>query len=215
MKEAMRIDIWSDYVCPFCTIGERHLALALEQFEGRDEVEIVWRSFELSPDAPKNPQGLMVDELVRLKGGTKASSETNLEGLAARAKNAGLNFNWQEAVLANTRDAHRVGKLAQENGVGPAWGAALKTGFFSEGKNVADHDVLRQVGTSIGLQREDIHRVLASEEFDEEVQDDINLAGRIGIQGVPFFVLDNHLAVSGAQPVEMFVQALHQAAEGK
>lgn len=215
MKEAMRIDIWSDYVCPFCTIGERHLALALEQFEDREKVEIVWRSFELSPDAPKDPQGLMVDELVRMKGGTKAGVETNLEGLAGRAKNAGLNFNWQDAVLANTRDAHRVGKLAQENGVGPDWDTLLKTGFFSEGKNVADHDVLRQVGMELGLQREDIDRVLASEEFDAEVQDDINLARRIGIQGVPFFVLDNHLAVSGAQPVATFVQALRQAADAK
>lgn len=211
----MRIDIWSDYVCPFCTIGERHLSLALEKFEGRDDVEIVWRSFELSPDAPKKPQGSMAEELVRLKGGTQASAEANLEGLAARAKIAGLEFNWQDAVLANTRDAHRVGKLAKENGVGPAWDTILKNGFFSDGKNVADHDVLCEVGTEVGLNRQDIDRVLTSDDFDGEVQDDIDLAGRIGIQGVPFFVFDNRLAVSGAQPVDMFVQALKQAAEDK
>lgn len=211
----MRIDIWSDYVCPFCTIGERHLALALEQFEGRDDVEIVWRSFELDPDAPTEPRGTMVEQLAEKKRVSQEAAAENIEGLEGRAKNAGLNFNWRDAVLANTRDAHRVGKLAHEKGVGPAWDNTLKRGFFTEGKNIADHTLLRDIAAEVGLDRVEVDRVLASKEYDDAVQEDIDLAHRIGVQGVPFFVFDRRLAVSGAQPIPMFLQALKQAAAGQ
>lgn len=211
----MRIDIWSDYVCPFCTIGERHLTLALENFEGRDEVEITWRSFELDPDAPKEPQGTMVQHLAAKKGVSEEAAAENIAGLEGRAKNAGLVFNWEQAIIANTRDAHRVGKFAGERGVGPAWDSALKRGFFSEGKNIASHDYLREVAKEIGLSGADVDRVLDSREFDDAVQKDIDLAHHIGIEGVPFFIFDNQVAISGAQPMEMFTEALHRTAEGK
>lgn len=211
----MRIDIWSDYVCPFCTIGERHLALALEEFEGRDAVEIVWRGFQLDPDAPREPEGTMVEGLAEKMNISPAKVETDLEGLASRAKNIGLNFNWQEAINANTWDAHRLGLLARTMGVGEAWDHTVKQGFFSQGKNIADHDTLRGFATEVGLSAEAVDRVLGSTEFSDEVNRDIAEAKEIGVQGVPFFVFDGRLALSGAQPVELFTQALAQAAEGK
>lgn len=211
----MRIDIWSDYVCPFCTIGERNLALALEKFEGRDAVEIVWRSFQLNPDAPREPEVTMVEDLAEKMNLSPAKVETDLEGLANRARNVGLNFNWPVAVNVNTWDAHRLSFLARTEGVGEAWDQTVKQGFFSQGRNVADHDTLRSFATEIGLPAEEVDHVLDSTKFSDEVNRDIAEARQIGVQGVPFFVLDGRLAVSGAQPVELFTRALIQAAEGK
>ncbi|MGP6172620.1 DsbA family oxidoreductase [Corynebacterium sp. A21] len=208
---SMRIDIWSDYVCPFCTVGERHLSLALENFRSRDDVEIVWRSFQLDPAAEKDPQGTMVDSLVKGKGMPREQVENMVSGLAERAAAVGLDFNWRDGVNANTWDAHRVGQLAREKGVGTSWDDTVKAGFFSQGRNVADHDTLREFADQVGLERTEVDRVLSSDEFSDQVNADIATARQIGVQGVPFFVFDGRLAVSGAQPVEVFTQALEQA----
>ena len=211
----MKIDIWSDYVCPFCTVGERHLALALEKFEGRDDVEIVWRSFELDPTAEKNPTESMVDYLVKRKGMPKEQVESMNQGLAQRAADVGLEFNWQNAVSGNTRDAHRLGHLAREKGVGNEWDKALKLAYFTEGRNISDDEVMKDIAAQVGLDAEDVESVLGSNEYDDRVQADINQAVALGVQGVPFFVFDGRLGVSGAQPVEVFTQALEQAAATK
>ncbi|WP_231598739.1 DsbA family oxidoreductase [Corynebacterium occultum] len=212
---SMRIDIWSDYVCPFCSLGERHLSLALENFAGREDVEVIWRSFQLSPEAEKEPQDSMVESLSRMKGAPTAQIEGMLGQLAAQAEQVGLDFNWREGVNANTWDAHRVGQLAREKGVGMAWDEIVKDGFLSRGRNIADHDTLREFAGKVGLEAEEVNRVLNSEEYSDQVNADIATARQIGVQGVPFFVFDGRLAVSGAQPVEVFTQALEQAAAAK
>lgn len=212
----MRIDIWSDYVCPFCTVGERHLNLALENFPGRGDVEIVWRSFQLDPDAPKESAGNALEYLVRVKGMSEDRVVAMNDGLAARAAEVGLEFNWRESHMVNTMDAHRLGQLAREDGKGVEWDELVKRGYFTEGRNIADHDQLRAFADEVGLRREDVDSALADESaWSEGVMADIALARQIGVQGVPFFVFDGKLAISGAQPVEVFTQALEQvAAEG-
>lgn len=207
----MRIDIWSDYICPFCTVGERHLNLALEKFDG--DVDIVWRSFQLDPDAPTEPQGSVVDYLVEKKGATPEQIEQFNDGLAQRAAAVGLEFNWRESMMANTMTAHRLGHFARSLGKGVEWDELVKLGYFTEGKNVADHDQLRAFAAEVGLPAEETERILHDPSaFADEVAQDIDLARQIGVQGVPFFVFDGKLAVSGAQPVEVFSQALEQAA---
>lgn len=210
---SMRIDIWSDYVCPFCTVGERHLTLALEKFEGAGDVDITWRSFQLDPTAPKHPTEKAGEYLSRSKGMPMEQVEQMNEGLAERAAAVGLDFNWRESVMANTFDAHRVSHVAVEEGKGLEWDALVKQGYFTEGKNVASHEQLREFAAEVGLDAEAVNRVLNSEEKTDAVNEDIALARQVGVQGVPFFVFDGKLAVSGAQPVEVFEQALAQASE--
>lgn len=209
----MRIDVWSDYVCPFCSLGERNLSLALADFPGRDEVEIIWRAFQLNPEAEQNPQESMVDSLARSKGTPVAQIEGMMQQLANQAAQVELDFNWREGVNANTWDAHRVGQFAREQGVGPAWDAVVKEGFLSLGRNVADHDTLRGFAGQVGLDVTAVDRILTSGDYTAEVNADLETARQIGVQGVPFFVFDGRLAVSGAQPVEVFTRALAQAAE--
>ncbi|HJD78156.1 MAG TPA: DsbA family oxidoreductase [Corynebacterium pollutisoli] len=212
----MRIDIWSDYICPFCTVGERHLNLALESFAGRDDVEVVWRSFQLDPEAPKESTGNALDYLTRIKGMSEAQVVAMNDGLAARAAEVGLEFNWRDSHMVDTMDAHRLGVLAREDDKGIEWDELVKRAYFTEGKNIADHAQLRELAAEVGLAAQDVDSVLADETaYAREVAEDIALARQIGVQGVPFFVFDGRLAVSGAQPVEVFRQALEQVAAGK
>lgn len=212
----MRIDIWSDYICPFCTVGERHLNLALENFAGRQDVEIVWRSFQLDPHLPKESTGTALDYLVRVKGMSEEQVVAMNDGLAARAAEVGLEFNWRESHMVNTMDAHRIGQLARLDGRGVEWDELVKRGYFTEGKNIADPGQLRTFAEQVGLRREDVDSALADDTaYSREVAEDIALARQIGVQGVPFFVFDGKLAVSGAQPVEVFTQALEQISPEK
>jgi len=212
----MRIDIWSDYICPFCTVGERHLNLALESFAGRDDVEVVWRSFQLDPEAPKESTGNALDYLTRIKGMSEAQVVAMNDGLAARAAEVGLEFNWRDSHMVNTMDAHRLGVLAREDDKGIEWDELVKRAYFTEGKNIADHAQLRELAAEVGLAAQDVDSVLADETaYAREVAEDIALARQIGVQGVPFFVFDGRLAVSGAQPVEVFRQALEQVSAGE
>ncbi|HZK31474.1 MAG TPA: DsbA family oxidoreductase [Corynebacterium sp.] len=209
----MKIDIWSDYICPFCTVGERHLALALENFSGAVDVEITWRSFQLDPSAPTEPTEKAPEYLTRTKGMSAAQVEEMNSGLAERAAAIGLDYRWRDSVVANTFDAHRVGHLARAAEKGTEWDAAVKQGFFTEGRNVADHSQLKEFAATVGLDPGRVAEVLDSDEYATDVAQEIAMGRQLGVQGVPFFVFDGRLAISGAQPVELFEQALTQAAE--
>lgn len=209
----MKIDIWSDYVCPFCTVGERHLALALEKFDGADAVEITWRSFQLDPSAPTEPTEKAPEYLARSKGMSMAEVEQMNSGLAERAAAVGLDFQWRDSVVANTFDAHRVGHLAREADKGNEWDTVVKHGYFTEGANLADHGELKEFAGRVGLDAARVEEVLDSDEYATAVVQEITMGRQLGVQGVPFFVFDGRLAVSGAQPVELFEQALAQASE--
>ncbi|WIM67133.1 DsbA family oxidoreductase [Corynebacterium breve] len=204
----MRIDIWSDYVCPFCTIGERHLAMALEDYDG--DVEIFWRSFQLDPTAPKEPTETGVDYLVKSKSMSREQVEQMLSGLAQRAEMIGLDFNWRDQVIANTFDAHRVGHAARAQGVGNEWDQALKHAYFTDGKNVASAETMKEIGTAIGLEASLIDDILASDQYADSVNEEIQAARQMGVNGVPFFVFDGKLAVSGAQPPAVFKDMLKE-----
>jgi len=210
----MCIDIWSDVVCPWCYIGKRRFEQALEEFPERDRVEVVYHSFELDPRAPEDGTESVMEMLGRKFGGGPAAGRQMIDRVADVAAEVGLRFDYADATHTRTVDAHRLLHLALSEG-GPALQARLKEAFlqayFTEARSMGDHAVLRQVATSAGLDPARVAQVLTSDEFAAEVQADVALARDYGINGVPFFVVDGRFGISGAQPTEVFTQALDQA----
>lgn len=207
----MKIDIWSDVVCPFCYVGKRHFEQALARFPHRDQVEVVWHSFELDPHAEKAPEGNVVDLVSRKYGLSRDQAEASQRQIAAMAAQAGLDFQWEQCRPGNTFDAHRLIQLASERGLADAAEERLFRAYFTEGELVSDTETLVRLADEIGLDPVEVGQVLASDGFAEAVRADESRASAYGIRGVPFFVLDERLGVSGAQPVEAFTQALEQA----
>ena len=210
----MRIEIWSDVVCPWCYIGKRRFEQALAEFPHRDEVEVVYRSFELDPRAPEQGTEAVVEALGRKYGGGPVAGRQMVDRVTAVAAETGLTFDFADAAHSRTLDAHRLLHLALAEG-GPALQAALKeallAAYFTGARSMGDHNVLRQVGGSVGLDAARVDAVLGSEEFADDVQLDLAEARELGISGVPFYVLDRRLAVSGAQSAEVFTEALERA----
>src|SRR5450755_1761150 len=200
-------------MCPFCYIGKRNFESAFSRFEGRDNIEIEWRSFQLDPTIPKSSpvKENVYQYLADKKGMTYEQSAKMHERVIQTAKNAGLDYRFDKAIVANSFDAHKMIQLAKEKGLGNAAEEKLFHAYFTEGRDFGDHDTLISIGKEIGLSAEDIKSVLASEEYAEKVEQDIQEATEIGVQGVPFFVFDRKYAVSGAQPPEYFLQALNQS----
>ncbi|WP_183098521.1 DsbA family oxidoreductase [Nocardioides pelophilus] len=211
----MRIDIWSDVVCPWCSIGKRRLERALADFDHRDEVEVVFHSFLLDPSAPTAPTETAQEMLARKYGLTLADAAEKQAMVTRLAAEEGMD--WQhhhDSPHVGTVDAHRLLHLALIEG-GPRLQAALKDAlllaYFGEARNVADHGVLRAIGVEVGLEGARVDEVLGSEQYVDEVAADIAQARAYGATGVPFFVVDNKFGVSGAQPTEFFAQLLDRA----
>ncbi len=210
----MQIEIWSDVVCPWCYIGKRRLETALADFPHADEVEVVWRSFELDPTAPTEPTVSVVDHLGAKYGGGRAAGEQMQARVAGIAAEEGLTFRNGDALRGSTRDAHRLLHLAHEQG-GSALQGRLKeellAAYFERGESPTDHAVLTRVALVTGLDADRVAEVLASQEYDAAVTADQRQAAAYGATGVPFFVVDRAYGVSGAQPAEVFAQVLQQA----
>ncbi len=209
----MKVEIWSDVVCPFCYIGKRNFENALKSFSPKGEVEVVWRSFQLDPSVKTTPGQSLHEYLAERKGFTPDHARQMNDHVTNVARQAGLSFNLDKAVVANTFDAHRLIHLAAKHGLQDAAEERLFSAYFSEGKNVGNLDTLVQLGTEIGLDAEEIKRVLQSDAYAEEVHADQYGAQQVGARGVPFFVFNNKYAVSGAQPSEVFAKALQKTWE--
>jgi predicted DsbA family dithiol-disulfide isomerase len=207
----MRIDIWSDVVCPFCYIGKRKLEKALAQFANRDQVEIVWHSFQLDPNTRAVPGVDAYGYLAQRKDISRENSIQLHHSVSQVAKAEGLDFRFDRAIVANTADAHRLVHLAQSKGLGQQAEEALFQAYFTDGKNIGDHATLAQLGQSIGLVAEEVLTMLRSNTYKDAVLADQKRAQELEIDGVPFFMMAGEINVSGAQPVETFVQALDMA----
>ena len=206
----MRIEIWSDVVCPWCYVGKRRLETALAEFPHRDEVEIVYRSFELDPTAPRRAAA----GVARKYGRSEAEMRQMQQQLSDLAAAEGLAFRLFETVHTSTLDAHRLLQFALATG-GPALQRRLKeallSAYFEQARDVGDLDVLVEVAVAIGLDEPRVRAVLAGEEYADAVAADVAQARAYGASGVPFFVVDRRYGVSGAQPSEAFAQVLRQA----
>ena len=211
----MRIDIWSDVACPWCYIGKRRLEKALEGFEHRDEVDLVWRSFQLDPGAPAQPDPSvsMAQALGRKYGGGEPAGQQMIDRMEAVAAEEGLLFRLSKAQRASTVDAHRVLHMALEKSakVQDDLKEALLQAYFIDSENTADRDVLVRIAGEVGLDASEVQQMLDSNEHAAAVEADLDQAAEFGIGGVPFFVLDSKFAISGAQPVEVFNDALKRA----
>ena len=205
----MKIEIWSDIMCPFCYIGKRKLESALERFPGKDKVELIWHSFQLDPSLKYQPGKDLYTYLSERKGISKDQSRRLHDQLTQTARENGLTYNFDKAIIANSFDAHRLIQLAKKYALGDAAEERLFKAYFTEGRNVSDQATLVDLGSDIGLQKEEISRMLQSDEYAKQVDDDIKEAQQLGIRGVPFFIMNRKYAVSGAQPAELFLQTLN------
>lgn len=208
----MKIEVWSDIMCPFCYIGKRHLELALQQFPDM-EVELVWKSFQLDPTITPQPGKDVYSYLAERKGMSLEESKQMHQHVVDRAAEVGLVYNYDKAIIANSFDAHRLLHLAKRNGKGDQLKEKLLAAYFTEGKDFGDKATLTSLGQEVGLKEEDIHTVLFTDMYAREVQSDIQEAQEIGVRGVPFFVFDRKYAVSGAQPIEAFVETIQAVLE--
>jgi predicted DsbA family dithiol-disulfide isomerase len=207
----MRIEIWSDVVCPWCYIGKRRLEQALAEFPHRAEVEVVYRSFELDPTAPEVPVESTVEALARKWGTGVAQARDAMARGDEVAAEVGLEFRHHDAPHARTVDAHRLLHLALEAGVQADLKEALLAAYFGRGESMGDHDVLRKAAADAGLDPARVDAVLAGDEYADAVRADIEQARAFGATGVPFYVVDRAYGISGAQPTEVFSQVLDRA----
>jgi len=207
----MKVEIWSDVMCPFCYIGKRKFESALQKFGHSDKVEVEWKSFQLNPNMVTDPSRSTMQYLAETKGWSIEQTKNSMQHVSEMAKGVGLTYNFEKAVVANSFDAHRFIQFAKTKGKGDAAEESLFKAYFTEGKNTADHEVIIELAKSIGLDENETRKILSSNVFAKEVVDDITEAQKIGVRGVPFFVLDRKYAVSGAQDPEHFYQALSKA----
>jgi predicted DsbA family dithiol-disulfide isomerase len=209
----MTVEIWSDVVCPWCYIGKRRFDNALAQFEHRDEVEVRYRSFELDPNAPVEVEGPPAERLAGKYGISVEEAAASHAQLTAMAAAEGLEYHLDRTRGGNTFDAHRLLQLAVERGVQPAVKERLMRGYFTESEPVGDRETLVKLAAEAGLDADEARAALQSDAYAEAVREDEMLAQRIGIQGVPFFVLGRRFGVSGAQPAELMLEALERSWE--
>lgn len=207
----MTIEIWSDVVCPFCYIGKREFERALAQFPDRDQVQVVWRSFELDPNAPARSAHDMYGMLVEKYGGTRADAKARVDGVVQRARTVGLDYRMDKAIIGSSFDAHRLLQLAKTKDLGDAMKERLFKAYFSEGAHLADTPTLIRLGSEVGLDGGEVAQMLSTSAFTDAVRADEQEARRIGVRGVPFFLIGGKYSVSGAQPSEVFLGALKQA----
>jgi predicted DsbA family dithiol-disulfide isomerase len=207
----MTVEIWSDVICPFCYIGKRKLERALAKLPQRDQIDVVWRSFQLQPDTQTDPTRNAVQNLAEKKGWTLEFTREAIADVSARAQREGLTFDYERTVVANTFDAHRLAHYAASAGKGDALQERLFQAYFVDGQNIADHTALTALAVDAGLAADEAKLALSSGQFAADVRRDIDQAQRFGINGVPFFVFNHKYAVSGAQDSAIFLQALQQS----
>ncbi|RYL25310.1 DsbA family oxidoreductase [Acinetobacter piscicola] len=208
----MRVDIWSDVVCPFCYIGKKRLEAAAQQLG--IELEVHWHSFELDPEAPIRQEISNSERLAQKYGRTLAEVEDMQRNIAIMALEEGIQFNWQNANSGNTFNVHRIIHLAQSKGLGSEAEEAFFYSYMTQGLPIGERETIEDVAARIGLNPVEVDDVLDSDEFADFVKFDQEVAReQLKVTGVPFFVFDQRIALAGAQPREVFVQVLQQAVE--
>ncbi len=207
----MKIEIWSDVMCPFCYIGKRHLEKALEELPFGSEIELEWKSYQLDPNY-KNTEG---DDLytyfAKNKGIEKEQAEQMTTQVLQMASNVGLKINFNKSIPANSFNAHQLLHLAAKLDKQTAMEEALFKAHFIDGKDIDNLDVLVNLAVGLEIDPTIAKNAILNNEFEEQVRYDIYEGQQIGVRGVPFFVLDKTYGMSGAQPVETFKQAITQA----
>ncbi len=202
----IKVEIWSDIACPYCYIGKRKFEKALEQFPRAKDVEVIWHSYELNPDLPKE---------IHSESGKSVHYSSSNKRMEALAAEVGLEYNLDKLVYANTSDALRLVKLAKEKGLATEAEEVLFKAYFTDGKNISDRQVLIEAGTSIGLHKDEIEGVLNSDRFLQEIKDDIIYSeNELNLEYIPFYQIDGKVTIEGSLAIEEYVKALEAAVSG-
>ncbi len=209
----MKIEVWSDVVCPWCYIGKRRLDRALAGFARAGDVEVEWRSFQLDPAYPKGARRPVLAHLAQKFGGSVDQVRAMTDRVRSLAAEEGLAYDFDRAVAVNTVDAHRVSHLAKAHGLGGQLHERLMRAHLMEGETLDDAETLVRLAGEVGVPGDEVRRVLAGDEYAKDVEADGREAQMLGANGVPFFVLDRRYGISGAQPLEVFARALRTAYE--
>ncbi|MFV0604228.1 MAG: DsbA family protein [Niabella sp.] len=207
----MKVEIWSDVMCPFCYIGKRKFEAAMKQFEDNNHIELIWHSFQLSPDMETQPDKSIHEYLAEHKGMPFEQAKQMNEQVSQMAKQVGLTYNLDKSVVANSFNAHRFTHFAKANGKQNEAEEVLFRSYFTDGKNIDDYPTLIQLGAEIGLDSVALKTALENGSFAEGVNADIFEAQNIGVRGVPFFVFNRKYAVSGAQETSAFLETLQKS----
>jgi predicted DsbA family dithiol-disulfide isomerase len=208
VNSMIKIELWSDFACPFCYIGKTRFDKALSKFKHRDQVEVIYKAYQLNPYAPKEMQGTAAEAFARSHGMSVETAKERFRMFVQNAETAGLEYNYDIIQMTNTFDAHRLAKYANTKGLEAEVTNRFMKAYFSEGMNLADKDVLLKLAKELNLDEKEVKEVLDTDVFGDEVKAQMSESREVGVQGVPFFVLDRKYAISGAQPEEYFSNAL-------
>jgi predicted DsbA family dithiol-disulfide isomerase len=207
----MKIEIWSDVVCPWCYIGKRRFEEALAKFEHKADVEVLWRSYQLDPSTPTKSGQSVTDMLAAKYGVSRQQAAAMNDRVTTIAKEVGLDYHLENAKHSNTFDAHRLIHLGKKHGIQDEVKERLMKAYFVQGEAVGEVDTLVKLASEVGIDPQEARQVLESDEFADEVRADEKRARMFGITGVPFFAIDEKFGISGAQPSEVFTEALNAA----
>jgi predicted DsbA family dithiol-disulfide isomerase len=207
----VHVEIWSDIACPWCYVGKRRFEAALAAYEHRDEVQVTWRSFELDPQAPAAREHDGATHLAQKYGMSREEALAMHQRMTETAARDGLEFRFDLARGGNTFDAHRIVHLAATHGCQDEMKERIMRAYLTEGELVSDHSVLERLGRDVGLPEDELRETLAGDRFAAEVREDERTARSLGINAVPFFVVDRAMGVSGAHPPEALAEMLRQA----
>ncbi|NBD28170.1 DsbA family oxidoreductase [Paenibacillus glycinis] len=209
----MKIEVWSDVMCPLCYIGKTNLEAALNRFAHKDQVELVYRPFQLFPDAPSNTGQNYYEWTARIHGGGMTADyarEAN-ESVVKMAGDAGLAYNLDDLIPSNTTDALRVAVYAQSRGKAGAWMTRVSKAYFTDAMDIGDRAVLAELAGEVGLQAEEVSAMLAGDQNKDIVKQERQYGSRLGIAGTPFYIINDRYAVSGARTSSAFLAILEQA----
>lgn len=204
----MKVEIWSDVMCPFCYIGKHQFEKALSDFEGKDNVEITWRSFELNPTIQYQEGYTLTQYLSDIKGMDKDAVVKNFDRLTEQGAQIGIDFRFDIAKVVNSRKSHKLIQAAKQQNLQNEIEETLFHAYFTEGKNLEDNKILAEIAKKVGIHFTKIEEILESNELEEAVNADVYMAQQVGARGVPFFVFDDAYAISGAHGADTFLNVL-------
>ena len=211
VEEKMKVEIWSDVVCPFCYIGKRKFEKALSDFKYKDKIEVHWRSYQLDPNAESQSNENAYAYLARLKGQSLDWSVKMHNHVTKLAAEAGLDYHFEKAKISNSQKAHLLIQLARSKGVDAELKELLFRAYFTEGKNIGDEQTLVEIALKSGLNHKEALEAVSTDKYNPSLRNDILEGEQLGLSGVPFFVFDKRIAVSGAQDPKVFLDALEKS----
>ncbi len=207
----MKIEIWSDVMCPFCYIGKRNFETALAQFADKENIEVEWKSYQLDPSLSETAEESQEDYLIKRKGMNREQVQGILAHVTEMAKQVGLKYHLDKSLMVNSEKAHQLIQFAKNKNLGDQIEERLFKAFFTEGKNIADIKTLTQLGKEIGLDENELQAAFTDDLYKYQMTQDIQEGQQIGVKGVPFFVFDRKYGVSGAQPSEAFLETISKS----